>query len=103
MHMAQLIPLPLTVSLHKIQIGFGFIFLVPTHLGSPGQNPETAVKKLVVVVVVVSGGDRHIFELICKLLLYSLLLPYFTDSHFLAGYLPFCALLLLLGQKYVWL
>ena len=35
--MAQLMPLPLTVSCSsKIQIGF--TFLVPAHLGSPGQR-----------------------------------------------------------------
>ena len=34
---AQLMPLPLTVScFSKIQIGF--IFLVPAHLGSPGKR-----------------------------------------------------------------
>jgi len=38
LHMAQLMPLPLTVScFSKIQIGF--TFLVTTHLGSPGQGP----------------------------------------------------------------
>ena len=37
LHMAQLMPLPLTVScFSKIQIGF--TFLVPTHPGSPGQS-----------------------------------------------------------------
>jgi len=37
LHMAQLMPLPLTVSrFSKIQIGF--TFLVPAHLGSPGQR-----------------------------------------------------------------
>ena len=37
MHMAQLMPLPLTVScFSKIQIGF--TFLVPTHPGSPGKR-----------------------------------------------------------------
>ena len=36
--MAQLIPLPLTVScFSKIQIGF--TFLVPAHPGSPGKGP----------------------------------------------------------------
>jgi len=36
--MAQLMPLPLTVScFRKIQIGF--TFLVPAHLGSPGKGP----------------------------------------------------------------
>jgi len=42
LHMAQLMPLPLTVSCsNKIQIGF--TFLVPAHLGSPGQR---AVKRV---------------------------------------------------------
>jgi len=37
LHMAQLMPLPLTVScFSKIQIGFPF--LVPAHLGSPGKR-----------------------------------------------------------------
>jgi len=41
LHMAQLMPLPLTASwFGKIQIGF--TFLVPAHLGSPGK---TAVKR----------------------------------------------------------
>ena len=44
-HMAQLMPLPLSVScFSKIQIGF--TFLVPANLGSPGQR---AVKRVVVV------------------------------------------------------
>ena len=42
LHMAQLMPLPLTVScFSKIQIGF--TFLVPAHLGSPGK---VAVKRV---------------------------------------------------------
>ena len=42
LHMAQLMSLPLTVyCFSKIQIGF--TFLVPAHLGSPGQR---AVKRL---------------------------------------------------------
>jgi len=48
MHMAQLMPLPLTVScLRKNQIGF--TFLVPAHLGSTGQR---AVKRVCVCVCV---------------------------------------------------
>ena len=36
LHVAQLMPLPLTVScFSKIEIGF--TFLVPAHLGSPGK------------------------------------------------------------------
>ena len=38
LHMAQLMPLALTVScFSKIEIGF--TFLVPAYLGSPGQGP----------------------------------------------------------------
>ena len=49
--MAQLMPLPLTVScFSKIQIGF--TFLVPAHPGSPGQS---AVKRLCVCVSRVGG------------------------------------------------
>ena len=59
LHMAQLMPLPLTVScFSKIQIGF--TFLLPVHLGSLGkravkrgcmcvcvvQNPEEILKRL---------------------------------------------------------
>jgi len=45
---AQLIPLPLTVScFSKIQIVF--TFLVPAHLGSPGQR---AVKRVCVCVLI---------------------------------------------------
>ena len=44
MYMAQLMPLPLTVScFSKIQIGF--TFLVPAHSGCPGQR---AVKRVCV-------------------------------------------------------
>ena len=42
LHMAQLVPLPLTVScFSKIQIGF--IFLVLAHPGSPGQRAAKRV------------------------------------------------------------
>ena len=44
LHMAQLMPLPLTVSCYsKIQIGF--TFLVPAHPGSPGKR---AIKRVCV-------------------------------------------------------
>ena len=46
LHIAQLMPLPLTVScFSKIQIGF--TFLVPAHLGSTGKR---AVKRVCVFV-----------------------------------------------------
>jgi len=48
LHIAQLMPLPLTVSCSsKIQIGFTFV--VPAHLGSPGQR---AIKRACVCVYV---------------------------------------------------
>jgi len=37
LHMAQLMPLPLTVSCFS-KIWIGFAFLVPAHLDSPGQR-----------------------------------------------------------------
>ena len=36
LHMAQLMPLPLAVSCFS-EIQIGFTFLVPAHLGTPGQ------------------------------------------------------------------
>jgi len=63
LHMAQLMPLPLTVScFSKIQIGV--TFLVPAHLGSPGKR---AVKRVCVCVracvcvsvLVLNNSPRH--------------------------------------------
>ena len=59
LHIAQLMPLPLTVScFSKIQIGF--TFLVPAHPGSPGQR---AVKRACVTgcaaVVQIRDGRRE--------------------------------------------
>ena len=42
LHIAQLMPLPLTVSCFS-KIQFGFAFLVPAHLGSPGKR---AIKRV---------------------------------------------------------
>ena len=48
LHMAQLMPLPLTVSCsNKIQIGFSFLVLA--YLGSPGQR---AIKRVCVCMCV---------------------------------------------------
>ena len=44
LHMAQLMPLPLTVSCFS-KIHFGFTFVVPAHPGSPGKR---AVKRVCV-------------------------------------------------------
>ena len=62
LHMAQLMPLPLTVScFSNIQIGFSF--LVPAHLGSPGKR---AVKR---VCVCVCSRDMCLTHVICIMLL----------------------------------
>ena len=54
LHMAQLMPLPLTVScFSKIQIGF--TFLVPAHPCSPGKR---AVKRVCVISKVVGWSER---------------------------------------------
>jgi len=50
LHMAQMMPLPLTVSCFSIN-QIGITFLVQAHSDSPGENPEG--RKTVVVVVVV--------------------------------------------------
>ena len=54
MHMAQLMPLPLTVSCFS-EIQIGFTFLVPAHPGSPGKR---VVKR---VCVCVCGVNGHVY------------------------------------------
>ena len=57
LHMAQLMPLPLTVScFSKIQIGF--TFLVQAHLGSPGKGPLNACSYICTTVIL--GKLMHI-------------------------------------------
>jgi len=62
LHMAQLMPLPFTVScFSKIQIGF--TFLVPAHLGSPGKR---AVKRVCMCVCVcVLSCDKILYSQLC--------------------------------------
>jgi len=49
LHMAQLMPLPLTVC------WIGFTFLVPAHLGSPGKRAAKWVCVCVCVYIVLNG------------------------------------------------
>jgi len=59
LHMAQLMPLPCTVScFSKIQIGFAF--LVPAHPGSPGQR---AVKQVCMCVCVDGEEQSELLEM----------------------------------------
>ena len=68
--MAQLMPLPLTVTcFSKIQIGFTFTFLVPAHPGSPGQR---AVKR--VCVCVLSVEHNSVILVIILVIYYYLLI-----------------------------
>ena len=62
LHMAQLMPLPLTVSCSsKIQIGFYLSgFLVPAHLGNPGKR---VVKRVCVCPIVTITNKCTVFEL----------------------------------------
>jgi len=61
--MAQLMPLPLTVScFSKIQIGF--TFLVPADPGSPGKR---AVKRVCVCVCVIEDGvSATLFRIVLR-------------------------------------
>ena len=59
LHMAQLMPLPLTVScFSKIQTGF--TFPVPAHLGSPGKR---AIKRMCVCVLT-NKNKKHLLLIV---------------------------------------
>ena len=62
LHMAQLMPLPLTVSCFS-EIQTGFTFLVPAHLGSPGKGPLNMCVCVCVSLLIVRqemGDYRHV-------------------------------------------
>jgi len=71
LHMAQLMPLPLTVScFSKIQIGF--TFLVLAYPGSPGKGPLNGCVRVCVCItedyqvpIFQSGPDKEGFNLGC--------------------------------------
>jgi len=58
LHMAQLMPLPLTTSCFS-KIHIGFTFLVPAHPGSPRQK---AVKSVCVCVIPWHGGHSLVWD-----------------------------------------
>ena len=59
LHMAQLMPLPVTVScFSKIQIGF--TFLVPAHLGSPGKGSLNGCVLLLALIACVNTKDARL-------------------------------------------
>ena len=57
LHMAQLMPLPLTVSCFS-EIHIGFTFLVPAHPGSPGKS-KVKVKKSKQSIAVSDSPHRY--------------------------------------------
>jgi len=64
LHMAQLMPLPLTVSCFS-KILIGFTFLVPDYPGSPGKG---AVKRVCVRVLLLIGAEALCFRPVCSFL-----------------------------------
>ena len=71
LHMAQLMPLPLTVScFSKIQLGF--TFLVPAHPGSPGKGAVKLVCVYVnqaalvhLILINKNDDDDHSYDFLC--------------------------------------
>jgi len=61
LHLAQLMPLPLTVSCFS-EIQIGSTFLVPAHLGSPGKR---AVKRMCVCVCVYCKNVMKVYDCHC--------------------------------------
>ena len=76
LHMAQLMPLPLTVSCFS-KIHIGFTFLVPAHPGSPGQRAVKweCVHACVRVRVSLSVPPEYSFQTVTKYNLPAWLAP----------------------------
>jgi len=56
LHMAQLMPLPLTVSCFS-KIPIGFTFLVPAHPGSPGKRSVKWLCVCVCVTLIITANN----------------------------------------------
>jgi len=92
LHMAQLMPLPLTVScFSKIQIGFNF--LVPANPGSLGKRAVKRVCKMCVCVCVCVRACVR--ACVCVISSITTLIPLLT-----LPWLPYTSFLLLFPQVY---
>ena len=102
LHMAQLMPLPLTVScFSKIQIGF--TSLLPAHPGSPGQR---AVKRLCVSCLLFELFGWLVGWLVVVWLVGCWLVGYLVVllvACFLIGWLIVCLVVCLFGWLVGWL
>ena len=70
LYMAQLMPLPLTVSCFR-KIQSGFTFLVPAHLGSPGKGPLNGCVSVVIkdTVLVSVWHNKGMHSVECRLVI----------------------------------
>ena len=87
LHMAQLMPLPLTVSCSsKIQIGF--TFLVPAHPGSPGKRAVKRVcARCVGPTLFLSLSFHNLYQFFCPVKLhYLLFLAYYNGACHVFGH-----------------
>ena len=97
LHMAHLMPLPLTVScFSKIQIGF--TFLVPAHPGSPRQR---AVKQVCVCVCSVYFLWWSLCSILCPLLSFSIPISSLCgdDTHLFSFYPHQCEVAVDISQS----
>ena len=88
LHMAQLMPLPLTVScFSKIEIGF--TVLVPAYPGSPGQR---AIKRVCVCVTGESDGEKNYEKQlrINRVTTMSLMSPFLEHGVYLVNVVVMC-------------
>jgi len=76
LHMAELMPLPLTVSRFS-EIQTGFAFLIPADPGSPGQR---AINWVCVCVYAAAYDTRCYFNVRSKADISQLNLPHGTDN-----------------------
>jgi len=94
LHMAQQMALPLTVSCFS-KIRIGFTFLVPAHLGSPGQR---AIKRVCLCVCVLFRQACRQYSL-CFSVLTGFIVATAFNSWRINGYLILCYISFVVSDK----